>query len=137
MINSAYYNSTMPTRFIVIDDEEINILVSEFTIRRYNKNADTHQFTNPGLALEFIKDPVNQHGEHAKTIILLDINMPLMTGLEFLDEFGIMEMGLQKQFTIYMLSSSIDPADMERVGKYDFVSGYFLKPLSELHLNTV
>ena len=72
--------------------------------------------------------PLLISGKNIPEIILLDINMPIMDGWEFLDEFTQIE--THKLITIYVVSSSIDPADMNRVDNYKSVTNYIIKPIS-------
>lgn len=123
-------------RFIVVDDDTVNNLISKITILRFSKNADVQLFTDPEIALLSIKKMICHTDDYLKTIILLDINMPSMSGWEFLDEFADFGEDILKQFTVYMLSSSIDRSDMERIDNHILVSGFFSKPLSSDKLHT-
>ncbi|MEQ8534886.1 MAG: response regulator, partial [Imperialibacter sp.] len=62
-------------------------------------------------------------------VILLDINMPVMDGWQFLDEFVKIKPLIKKKITIYMVSSSIDEADLERAKTYEEVSDFIVKPV--------
>ena len=59
-------------------------------------------------------------------IILLDLNMPILDGWQFLDEF--------KQFNstaqVYIMSSSNYPEDIQNASNYPLVKGYIVKPLT-------
>jgi CheY-like chemotaxis protein len=68
-------------------------------------------------------------------IILLDINMPIMDGWQFLDEFVKIES--HKLITIYIVSSSIDPQDIKRAKKYQNISNYIVKPITIKKLKTI
>ena len=63
-------------------------------------------------------------------LIFLDIDMPLMDGFQFLDEFGNLSDKTQEKCSIIMLTSSISPADVNRSKKYDYVRKYINKPLT-------
>jgi len=60
-------------------------------------------------------------------ILLLDINMPIMSGFEFLDEYH--KRFLNKEVSIYMVSSSISKYDQQKANSYSNVHGYITKPL--------
>ena len=61
-------------------------------------------------------------------LILLDLNMPIMDGWEFLDEF--IKIPCKQKITIYIITSSIDRADVEKAKTYSNVSNYILKPVT-------
>ncbi len=66
--------------------------------------------------------------EEVPELILLDLNMPVMDGWEFLEEFTKHEP--PKEITIYILTSSIDPRDKERALQFSSVSNYVVKPVT-------
>jgi len=84
-------------------------------------------------ALEYVKtkiDPVTD-------LIFLDINMPGMTGWEFLDAYQKLNLDLQKKTVIIMLSTSANPKDIEKAGTWGFVSDYVTKPLTKERLESI
>jgi len=64
---------------------------------------------------------------------MLDINMPIMNGWDFMD--AIKEKGMDKNVSVIILTSSINNADKIKAKKYDMVVDYVEKPLSIEHLN--
>ena len=111
----------------IIDDDPIFI----FGAKRMMELSDFCEsfmiFKNGREALNALA-PLLISGNDIPEIILLDINMPIMDGWQFLDEFTQIE--THKLITIYIVSSSIDPADMNRVDKYKSVTNYIIKPIS-------
>tara|TARA_B100000949_G_C13880304_1_gene284320 strand:+ start:71 stop:472 length:402 start_codon:yes stop_codon:yes gene_type:complete len=67
-------------------------------------------------------------GENIPEVILLDLNMPVMDGWEFLEEFTKVES--PKQIIIYIVTSSIDSVDLERAKEFNIVSNYVVKPIA-------
>lgn len=89
-------------------------------------NVDIIDFTSPEEGLSFIETaPTPSQPQY----ILLDINMPTMTGWEFLDEYEQLPAQLKQNYKVYILSSSIDERDMERARNNSNVQGYIVKPL--------
>ncbi|MDT0650736.1 response regulator [Autumnicola edwardsiae] len=66
--------------------------------------------------------------EKLPDIILLDLNMPIMDGWQFLDEFT--QIPTEHEITIYIVTSSIDPEDINRAKSYNRVTNYLVKPIS-------
>ena len=132
----AEYAHAQPVlqRYIVVDDDRMNNLVSKFIIKRYNKEAEIQIYTDPELALAEICELSSNADDQCQTTILLDINMPMMNGWEFLEEFKNLNLSTDKQFRIYMISSSIDPGDKQRAADHLLISGFFSKPLNVEHL---
>lgn len=61
-------------------------------------------------------------------VILLDLNMPIMDGWQFLDEFATIEK--VDRIPIYIVSSSVDSRDIEKAKNYEIVNDYIIKPFS-------
>ncbi len=123
-------------RFMVVDDDATNNMISEFTIKRLDKEAEIRIFSVPEEALLFIKNEYDKNKETVPTILFLDVNMPTMTGWEFLDVFTQFEESLKDQFTIYILSSSIE--DFTKEAKiYTCIQGFLSKPLKIINLDNI
>jgi CheY-like chemotaxis protein len=68
-------------------------------------------------------------------IILLDINMPVMDGWEFLEALDLLLMSkFDKKISIYIVSSSIAKEDMNKTIKYPEVIAYWSKPITSHNL---
>ena len=60
-------------------------------------------------------------------IIFLDLNMPIMDGWQFLEEFMTPN---TQQIIIYIVTSSIDPVDEDKAKQYFLISNYVVKPIT-------
>lgn len=123
-------------RYMVVDDDPTNNMICEFTIKRLDKEVDIKMFTLPEEALAFIKKEYSTIGEELPTVLFLDINMPSMTGWEFLDVFLQFDDWVKDQFTIYILSSSIEDFK-EKAEIYTVIQGFLSKPLKITTLEEV
>ncbi len=123
-------------RYMVVDDDATNNMICQFTIKRVNKEADIKMFLNPEEALASIKEEYSSAREVLPTVLFLDINMPNMTGWEFLDVFLQFDEWVKDQFTIFILSSSIEDFT-EKAEIYPFIQGFLSKPLKLTHLEEI
>ncbi|OPZ98603.1 MAG: hypothetical protein BWY70_01181 [Bacteroidetes bacterium ADurb.Bin408] len=56
--------------------------------------------------------------------------MPVMDGWEFLEEYIMLQPKLEKKITIYIISSSINPRDIERASTINAVTDFIIKPVT-------
>jgi len=112
-------------RFVLIDDSEADNVFHEIMIRRAGFSGEILIFFSGTEALDFFKtDPLTH-----RTCILLDINMPMMSGFEMAEEAASL---LQEQHHVLMvmLTSSGSPADRERARSIPIIQGYLTKPVT-------
>ena len=69
-----------------------------------------------------------------KVLIFLDLNMPIMNGWEFLEKLSKAKKEITMDFSIYILSSTINPDDKKKANEIALVSGFMAKPLTKEHL---
>ena len=113
----------------IIDDDKIFQLTAAKTIKSTSLTDKVLQFENGEVALEFIRDNVGNPFV-LPDFLFLDINMPFIDGWMFLEDYALLKPSLPKSMTIYMVSSSIDPRDIDRANKNNDVTGYVVKPVT-------
>ncbi|MFN3801518.1 response regulator [Belliella pelovolcani] len=109
---------------ILVDDDPINNLINKRLISKLDVAKQVEEFLEAEKALERI----DQLNSEEKTLILLDINMPVMNGWDFLNHYK--QKFEKRGDRIIMLSSSIDFQDRQKAKQYDCVEGFIEKPLT-------
>ena len=110
---------------LVVDDDENDQFICEYTIRKFDPSIRILKAFDGTEALDILQ-------RETPDGIILDINMPVMNGFEFLDRYAA-------EFEVHapivaMLTSSRLGKDRERAMRYSFVKSYFEKPLQADHL---
>jgi CheY-like chemotaxis protein len=113
-----------------IDDDVIYQFAVKLNIKQLELPKNVLTFSNGELAKIFFEENL-KNDEALPEVILLDINMPVMDGWDFLDWFKSAKTQISKKITIFMVSSSIDWRDIEKAKSYDEVSDYLSKPLTD------
>lgn len=116
-------------RFILIDDNEIDLFFHRNLIRLKQLSEDVVSFTNAQEALDYFNGFVSDPSQLPRCIILLDIQMPEMDGFEFLHLFENYPHPLQDRCRILMVSSSLDFGDISRTHANILVHKLLKKPL--------
>jgi len=125
----------MPAGFIIIDNDAVNNLLCSLTIKDVAAEAEIETFQFPVKAFEYIT--TNISNREKSTVLLLDINMPMWSGWDFLDNFEKLNDKIKKQIKIYILSSSIDANDKHRARENKNVVDYIEKPLSSKNVLSI
>ncbi|HET8855533.1 MAG TPA: response regulator [Salinimicrobium sp.] len=114
----------------IIDDDKIyvNLVKKIIEIKKLSKNLLI--FKNGKEALDHFQPIIENMTEaNLPDIIFLDLNMPVMDGWEFLGEFIKIKNNFNKKIVLYVVSSSIDPRDLERARSFQLVTDYLIKPI--------
>jgi len=117
-------------KFMIVDSDSTNIMVSELIIGKVIKNPQIKSFTLPQLALKYIEEEYDKAEKEMPTLLLLNLYMSTMDGFEFLDNFLNFSANIKDQFKIVALSSLKDKWEMHKVIGYPYVIDYRTKPLT-------
>jgi CheY-like chemotaxis protein len=114
----------------LIDDDNIYQYTARVILESTGLAKHIQSFYNGSEAINYFTDPKNFVSETLPDVIFLDINMPIMDGWEFLEEYNKFYSDLPKPITIYMVSSSVNSSDMQKSRSYKAVNDYLVKPVS-------
>ena len=120
--------------FIVIDDSKLDCFIAEKIILNSGKSESVKVFQQAVQALEYIQASTTAQ---STTVVFVDIQMPVMNGFEFVENFEKLPDELKKNYHIYMLSSSINENDIARVKGYPSVRHFLNKPLTNNTIQSV
>lgn len=118
-----------PTICLIDDDSVLHFLV-ENLVKINHYSLDMIGFKNGKEGIDYLTSYSNEP-DKIPDIIILDINMPIMDGWDFLDEYKKIKNTLSKNPAINIMSSSNRPEDKEKARSYEDVNGYFEKPIDE------
>lgn len=115
---------------LLVDDDEINNFISVKLIKKTLLNTEISTCLNGKYAIEQLVDIQNRNPDGLPDYILLDINMPIMNGWEFLEEYKRLGLDPNGKTKIFIISSSVFNNDINKAKSYSLVKDFISKPLS-------
>lgn len=125
-----------PFIICIVDDDEIYKFTMRKTIEMNKLARKVLIFSDGEEALEFLTDNLGNN-QDLPDVIFLDINMPIMDGFQFMQEYIKIKPRVGKKITIYMVSSSVDADDIEKANEISDIAGYLIKPIKASELNDI
>lgn len=113
----------------IIDDDPIFVYGTKKVMKEVNFCDDVMVFHNGQDAINGLKELALANKE-LPSLIFLDLNMPIMDGWDFLDDFITIPNNNREKVHVYVISSSIDANDFIRARNYEVVNNYILKPIT-------
>ncbi|GAB3818495.1 response regulator [Pontibacter rugosus] len=121
----------MYKKVFIVDDDEVSIFLTETVLVTENFALEYSTFLNPAEALEHLLQLLTQGEQNLPEVLFLDLNMPFMSGWDFLDALKPYNQQLKQQCKIYILTSSVDICEMERSKNYSILAGFLHKPVGD------
>ncbi len=125
-----------PFIICIIDDDAIYQFTITKTLEHLQLAKKILVFSDGEEAIQFLVAN-SANSENIPDLIFLDINMPVMDGWQFLEEYASIKLGIGKKITIFLVSSSVDPVDLERAKKINEVCDYIIKPIKPNRLKDI
>lgn len=120
----------------VIDDDAIYQTIINKLIQKSGVFSAHSSFINGKEAIHTLKNTLGNN-DYLPDIILLDINMPVMDGWEFMEEIKLIKTKINKKIIIYIVSSSIAIEDKNKSKTFTDIIGYIPKPISVADLLSI
>lgn len=120
---------------LLVDDDTINNFINEKLLKKLDAAQSISVVVNGEEAITFLKD-ICKDPSKCPQLILLDINMPVMDGFEFMEQYKKLDIPNKSSIIIVMLTTSTNPNDTQRLNASG-VSGYINKPLTEQKLKEI
>ncbi|MCF8253650.1 MAG: response regulator [Bacteroidia bacterium] len=126
----------MHKRVFLIDDDDVNLMICEIRLKKSNFCEEVITAENGEDAINYLNAQFDLPESERKLpdLIFLDLNMPVMDGWEFLEEYGKNLATKLNHVPIFILTSTVDPEDAERASFEPLVMGFVNKPLTDLSL---
>ena len=115
-------------KIAIVDDDTIFQFTTKVKIEKLGLSDDIQIFNDGEEIYNFLKDA----GEsELPDILLLDINMPIVDGWDFLALYEQLDEAIKNRIKIFMLSSSINPVDLEKAQAHPHIVEYVTKPIHD------
>jgi len=125
-----------PFNICIVDDDDIYQYTVIKTLKSIDLDKNIIVFSDGEEALNFFLENINKE-EELPDVVFLDINMPIMDGFQFMEEYAKIKPRVGKKINIYMVSSSVDPVDIERANNISDISDYIIKPIKPGELKSI
>jgi CheY-like chemotaxis protein len=126
-------------QILCVDDDPVTLMLIKILISKALLTKEIITASNGAEAMSYFQKLLpteNSNLTNYPKLILLDLNMPIMGGWEFLDNFIKNDLAsVFKNTKIFVVSSSIDPLDIEKSKTYPIVVDFFSKPMTKEKLN--
>lgn len=116
--------------FILIDDDKIMLFLIEIELKKHFKDSTIISYVKSDVAVKYIQENSN---ELANTVVLLDLNMPVMDGFQVLEILNLIPTKLK----VVIVTSSISEDDKTKTTNYPFVLNFMTKPFKGIDLQSI
>lgn len=115
---------------LLVDDDEATNFLHSFYIKEWDFAENIYTAMNGQEALDFLKTN-EEFRANKPSLILLDINMPIMNGFEFMEAYTDLEESMKASIVVVMLTSSLHHSDQKKASNLDDLKSFINKPLTK------
>ncbi|GAC1564289.1 MAG: response regulator [Mucilaginibacter sp.] len=116
----------------MIDDNPLEHFIMQKMLSRYDLFKDADHYHDARDVIKLLK---KKRG--LPDLIFLDLNMPCLSGFDFLTQFEVLYPSFKNPISIYIFSSSVSKTDKSRALSYPFVKGFYSKPMKRENLESL
>ncbi len=117
---------------LCVDDDPITLLLTKMVIDKTIFAKEIITAKSGDEAMSYFENLIVFDTQSYPKVIFLDLNMPVMGGWEFLDNFTKKDLPIIfKNTKVFILSSSIDPLDIQKSKTYPVVIDFISKPITK------
>ncbi|HVV54124.1 MAG TPA: response regulator [Mucilaginibacter sp.] len=116
------------SKLILIDDEPVFHKIVQMTLKYSDLSKEATYAYDPEVVLDYLEEK-SAESRALPDYIFVDLYMPRFDGWDFLNRFQNIYQKLKKNIKIYIVSSSVDPRDIDRSKHYPFVTTFISKPV--------
>lgn len=120
----------------IIDDDPICVFGIKKSLKEANFFDDIVSYPNGLEAIRAFEKIISEN-KNLPSIIFLDLNMPIMDGWDFLEDFKKIPLKNRENVRIYIVSSSVDQSDFIKAKSFEEVHDFFTKPITKQNINQV
>ncbi len=124
-----YMNTSTVNTILFIDDDKVTNFYNRKIVNKYKKVKNVISVDSGKSALEYLLN-AETNASSIPDLIFLDINMPGMSGWEFIEEYKKIDPKITKNIKVILLTTSSNNEDYERSKQIEIIDGYINKPLS-------
>jgi len=121
---------------LLVDDDATTNFINELLLKSLGVVDKLLVAQNGREALATLNQVCSKPDADCPALILLDVNMPVMNGIEFLEAYAQLPIAQQQSVVVVMLTTSLHSRDLERVQQLP-IAGLVTKPLTKEKVDTI